>query len=90
VGHGSIILPNVRIGSRVVIGAGSVVTKDIPDNSVAAGNPAEVIKTFDAFLEKHASQIKTRPVYTTLWTSKTPEEKEQMRRDLECGVGYDL
>ena len=90
VGHGTIILPNVRIGSRVVVGAGSVVTSDIPDNSVAAGNPARVIGTYDAFLKKHAAQMEARPVYRTLWTDKTWEEKERMRRELEDGVGYDL
>lgn len=90
VGHGSIILPNVSIGNRVVIGAGSVVTRDIPNNTVAAGNPARVIGTYDDFLKKHAAQIEARPVYNTLWTDKTQEEKEQMRRDLESGVGYDL
>lgn len=90
VGHGTIILPNVRIGSRVVVGAGSVVTRDIPDNSVAAGNPARVIGTYDDFLKKHAAQIEARPVYHTLWSEKSVEEKEQMRRELEDGVGYDL
>lgn len=40
------ILPGVRIGDGVVVGANSVVTKDIPAYSVACGNPAEVIKTF--------------------------------------------
>ena len=40
----SIILPGVHIGNHCVIGAGSVVTKDIPDHSVAAGNPAKVIR----------------------------------------------
>lgn len=89
VGHGMIILPNVRIGSRVVVGAGSVVTRDIPDNSVAAGNPAKVIGTYDAFLEKHRKQMQTRPVYHTLWTEKTQEEKERMRNELEDGIGYD-
>ncbi len=39
------ILPGVTIGNNCVIGAGSVVVKDIPDNSVAVGNPAKVIKT---------------------------------------------
>lgn len=90
VGHGTIILPNVRIGNRVVVGAGSVVTRDIPDNSVAAGNPARVIGSYDAFLEKHAAQMQERPVYHTLWTDMTWEEKKQMRRELDDGVGYDL
>jgi putative colanic acid biosynthesis acetyltransferase WcaB len=39
------IIGEVRIGNNVKIGAGSVVVKDIPDNSVAVGNPARVIKT---------------------------------------------
>ena len=38
------ILPGVRIGSRAVIGAGSIVTKDIPPRCVAAGNPARVLR----------------------------------------------
>jgi maltose O-acetyltransferase len=44
VGGGAIILPGVRIGSRAVIGAGSVVTRDIPKNVFAAGNPCRVIR----------------------------------------------
>jgi len=43
-GANSIVLPGVTIGNHVVIGAGSVVTTDIPDYSVAVGNPAKVIK----------------------------------------------
>lgn len=41
------IIGDVRIGNNVVIGAGSVVVKDIPDNSVAVGNPCRVIKSLD-------------------------------------------
>ena len=44
VGGGALILPGVRIGSRSVIGAGSVVTRDIPDNVFAAGNPCRVVR----------------------------------------------
>jgi len=44
VGGGALILPGVRIGSRSVIGAGSVVTRDIPDRVFAAGNPCRVIR----------------------------------------------
>lgn len=47
-----IILPGVIIGNNVIIGAGAVVAKDIPDNSVAVGVPARVIKTADEYLEK--------------------------------------
>ena len=51
-GNNVIVLPGVTIGSNVVIGAGAVVSKDIPDNSVAAGVPARVIKSIDAYREK--------------------------------------
>lgn len=44
IGGGAIILPGVTIGKGTVIGAGSVVTKDIPDNCVAAGNPCRIIR----------------------------------------------
>ena len=44
VGGGAIILPGVRIGARSVIGAGSVVTRDIPDDVFAAGNPCRLIR----------------------------------------------
>lgn len=45
IGGNASILPGVRIGDNSVIGAGSVVTKDIPDNSVAVGNPCKVTKS---------------------------------------------
>jgi len=50
IGLNSTILPDVKINNRVIIDACSVVTKDIPDNSVAAGVPARVIKTVDEYL----------------------------------------
>ncbi len=45
VGAGALILPGVRIGSRTVIGAGSVITRDVPDDVFAAGNPCRVIRS---------------------------------------------
>lgn len=44
IGGNTVICPGVHIGSNVVIGAGSVVTRDIPDWSLAAGNPCRVIR----------------------------------------------
>jgi len=44
IGGSAVICPGVTIGNRSIIGAGSVVTKDIPDDVIAAGNPCRVIK----------------------------------------------
>lgn len=57
VGANSIIMPGVHIGKSCVIGAGSVVTKDIPDGVVAAGVPAKVICTTEAYAEKCLAQM---------------------------------
>ena len=48
IGGNTVINPGVTIGSRVVIGSGSVVTHDIPDDCLAAGNPCRVIRPLDA------------------------------------------
>ena len=52
IGNNVMIMPGVNIGNRVIIGAGAVVTRDIPDNSVAVGIPAKVIKTADEYFDK--------------------------------------
>jgi len=44
IGGNTVILPGVTIGNNVTIGAGSVVTKDVPDNVLAVGNPCKVLK----------------------------------------------
>ena len=45
-------MPGVQIGNNVIVGAGAIVTKSVPDNSVVAGVPAKVIKTTDEYFEK--------------------------------------
>lgn len=47
IGANSTILPGIRIGKNSLVGAGSVVTKDVPPDRVVAGNPAKIIKTID-------------------------------------------
>ena len=47
IGAGATVLPGVRVGKHAIVGAMSVVTKDVPDYAVAVGNPAKVIKMLD-------------------------------------------
>jgi serine acetyltransferase len=63
------ILPGVSIGQNCVIGCGAVVTKDIPDNSVAVGVPAKVIETIEEYYLKN----KERCLFTK---NLSPEEKK--------------
>jgi maltose O-acetyltransferase len=52
IGDSTIVLPNVTIGPNSIIGSGSVVTKDVPPDSVAAGNPAKVMCTVAEYIAK--------------------------------------
>ena len=57
VGADTTILYNVRIGENCIIGAGSLVNRDIPPNSVAAGIPCKVIGGFEDFVEKRLKLV---------------------------------
>ena len=56
IGVNVIVMPGIKIGDEVVIGAGSVVTKNIPSNSIAVGNPAKVIKSNIMLSESESEQ----------------------------------
>lgn len=61
VGYGAIILPGVNIGNNVIVAAGSVVTKHVPDNSVVAGNPAKTIKKTSDYILKYREIMLSSP-----------------------------
>jgi maltose O-acetyltransferase len=63
IGAFSIVMPSVRIGAETIIAAGSVVTRDIPDGVVAAGNPARVIKTIAELQEKTKAKLAQTPCF---------------------------
>lgn len=51
VGSGATILANISIGENAIVGAGSVVTKDVPANTIVAGNPAKVLRSIEKTME---------------------------------------
>ena len=91
IGANTIILPNVKIGNNVIIGAGSVVSNSIPDNSVVVGNPARVVKTYDAFISSYSKLMSQVPVYDesySLFADVTEAKKLEMRQALESGKAF--
>lgn len=90
VGYQSIIMPGVTIGDNVIIGAGSLVTKDIPDNVVVAGRPCRIMCTIDEYKKKHELAMETHPCFDTYTKDKTIEQKMQERDALSDTWGYDL
>lgn len=56
-GFGSLVMPNVRIGKYCIVGAHSVVTKDVPDYSVIGGNPAKVLRRYDDATGEWLAQV---------------------------------
>ncbi len=51
-GANAVILPGIKVGDHAIIGAGAVVTKDVPAGMVVGGNPAKVLTTVDEYLKK--------------------------------------
>lgn len=68
IGTNVIILPNVKIGNNVIIAAGSIVTKDIPDNNVWGGIPASYIKDYkDIIEERKKIKISSENTIMEIW-----------------------
>jgi acetyltransferase-like isoleucine patch superfamily enzyme len=51
IGSGTTVLAGITIGENAIVGAGSVVTKDVPPNSIVAGNPAKFLRLIDSTME---------------------------------------
>lgn len=70
IGTNSMIMPGITIGNNVIIGVGAVVTKNIPDNSVAVGIPARVIETISDYKLKHEEDF----IHTKFLDKKTKKK----------------
>ncbi len=63
IGQGAIVLMGVTVGPRAIVGAGAVVTKDVPPDSVVAGNPARVLCTVDELTAQRRQLMADHPEY---------------------------
>jgi maltose O-acetyltransferase len=91
IGAEAIILLGVSIGEHSIIGAGSVVAKDVPPRVICSGNPAKVICSIDEFYKKKQKQISESPRFGKEYTiagNINNEQKNEMKKALASGIGY--
>jgi maltose O-acetyltransferase len=91
IGAKAIILPGVRIGSDVVIGAGSVVSRDIPDGMVAWGVPARCMLSTAEWIERRNSELELVPLFGREYTESngvTSAMRDEMNAKMKDGHGY--
>jgi maltose O-acetyltransferase len=91
IGMGTVVLPGVTIGPNSIVGAGSVVTRDIPMGVIAAGNPARVICTLEEYLDRQREQLERSPKFKySLYdiNNLTSDRRAHMLRELEDTVGF--
>lgn len=77
IGFGAVILPGVEIGARSIIGAGSVVSSNIPSDSIAVGNPAKVIASTRDIIRYHKIAMKKQPIFASNEYNKFPLSKKK-------------
>jgi maltose O-acetyltransferase len=91
IGARTVILPGVEIGPRTVVGAGSVVTKSLPPDTVCAGNPARVICSLDEYLRKHRERIASARTFDYAQYDirvQTPERRAELIAACDAGPAY--
>lgn len=91
IGARAFIMPGVTIGDNSIIGAGSIVSKSIPTNVVAVGNPAKVICTVEEYQNKSKNSFKNSPKFDekyTLDSAISEGMKQEMIEKMSNGIGY--
>ena len=93
IGANTIVLPNVTIGEDSIIGAHSIVTHDIPPNSLAFGVPARVVVKAEDYINKQKEKMEESdtPIYDesfTLLGCISDSKKIQMKEELKKRIGF--
>jgi len=91
IGAQSVILAGVEIGPRTLVGAGSVVSRSLPPDTVCAGSPAQVICSLDEYLERHRAKLAELPCFPYDKYdvgSLTPERRAELVTAVAEGDAY--
>lgn len=92
IGANVTVLPNVEIGENAIIGAGSIVTKDIEPNTIVAGSPARNISTIEEYKEKLIKSQNNENTFGKEYTMKnkvSEEKKQELKKSCQkYGICY--
>lgn len=90
IGDSVIVLPGVKIGPRAIVGSGAVVTKDVMENSVVAGNPARFICTLDEYLAKRAEAASKLGIFGSEYCAESisAEDRDEILKRLSSSQGF--
>lgn len=89
IGDSAILLPGVSVGPHSIVAASAVVTRDVPPNTIVAGNPARVISTLDAYLAKIRKIEKAKKVFNENYYIEhlTKEKKKELLESIGSDFG---
>ena len=92
IGARALIMPGVTVGENSIVAAGAVVTKDVPANTVVAGNPPQVITTKEEYVNKNKILLDKHPKFSWDYShgsgKLTEEMKKEMKEKLKETNGY--
>lgn len=93
IGAGCTILPNVVVGEGSIVGAGSVVSRNVPPYTVVAGNPARVICSTEEYAERHKQNMERTGImfaedYKMLHGRLAEDKKIEIINELDGRIGY--
>jgi maltose O-acetyltransferase len=90
IGDSAIILPHVTVGPHSIVGAGSIVTKDVPPNTVVAGNPARVISALDEYLKKIVNLRERKQLFSEDYfiENLNNAKRQEMLRSIGDSIGF--
>jgi len=90
IGDSAVILPGVTIGPNSIVGAGSVVTKDIPPDTVAAGNPAKILFPVEQYIAKITALNRGKRVFSNDYhiDNLNEEKRRELIAAVEKSIGF--